>query len=136
MSVIVSASKGLQEGNTYLTKIQTANHLLMADEPTGKGGSDQGPAPYDLLTSALVACTAITLRMYAQRKEWKVDHISVTVNMVAENEKPGAEFYFERIITVTGTLDSMQKDRLIQIANACPVHKILSAANRIESKLE
>ncbi len=85
----------------YATAIATGHHKLTADEGPELGGKDAGPAPYDLLTSALAACTVITLRMYAERKQWPVTAVHVDVHYVREGDKQ----HIDRVLTIEGALD-------------------------------
>ena len=108
------------------------NHQLMVDEQVSNGGHDMGPGPTEYLLIALASCTAATIKMYANRKQWKIDSLSVEVL----NEKsPEGKNIFKRLIHVTGALDDEQKKRLTQIADACPVHKILIQANTVETTM-
>jgi len=128
----------------YKTQIHTFSHKLLADESEAHGGKDLGPTPYDLLLSALGACTAITLRMYADRKGWDLESLNVVLNhdkIYAEDcegcEKSTSKIdYIERKISFTGTLTEEQKDRLLQIADKCPVHKTLQSEIRVKTLLE
>lgn len=106
-------------------------HTWPIDEPGDTGGTDSGPEPFELLCAALGACTAITLRMYARRKEWPLDHVSVAVTY----EKPADTATFTLAITVEGALDEEQRKRLLAIADKCPVHMTLSKASEIVTTL-
>jgi putative redox protein len=116
----------------FQVRLDDDTHVWIADVPASKGGEDKGPEPEALLLSSLGACTNITLRMYAKRKDWPLQAVGVQVSM-----KDTAEgTVIERHITISGPLNDEQRERLLQIANACPVHKILSGAIRIESKID
>ena len=106
-------------------------HLWHADEPAALGGGDRAPTPVSLLLSGLGACTSITLKMYAKRKGWALESVSVELSMKSAD----GGTVIDRRISVTGALDTEQRERLLQIANACPMHKILSGAIRIDSGL-
>jgi putative redox protein len=108
--------------DTYRTALKTSSHSLLADEPADVGGKNEGPTPGDLLRMSLASCTAITLRMYADRKKWAVDQIQVTVT----SEKRQYKTVFSCVIAVTGVLSDEQRKRLMEIAHSCPVHKLLS----------
>ena len=101
--------------------VEVAGHHVRADEELEKGGEDTGPAPHELLLAALGACTAITLKIYAQRKGWPLQdaHVALT----AANQD--GVFVINRDIRLDGELDPEQRQRLIEIADKCPVHKTL-----------
>jgi putative redox protein len=115
----------------FRTEITTGGKTVIADEPEELGGTDVGPAPGEFLMVSLASCTAITLRMYADRKQWPVDKISVEVNF----EKVDNKTIFNREISLEGALDDEQRKRLLQIANACPVHKTLTNPIEIQTSL-
>jgi putative redox protein len=119
--------------NHYKTLITSENHVLIADEPESEGGTDLGLAPDDLLCAALGACTAITLRMYADRKGWQLSDVKVEVSL--EHNKETQSTAMKRGITLIGNLTEEERKRLMQIANACPVHKTLSQPISITSTL-
>ena len=106
----------------YRTEITAGGHRLIADEPADVGGTDTGPAPYDLLAAGLGACTAITLRMYADRKDWPLE--AVTVSLV-HRKVDAAEC--RDCETRTGPLETAQRQRLMEIAGRCPVHRTLQS---------
>jgi len=113
--------------------IASGRHVLNADEPLAAGGQDSGPNPYDLLLSALGACTAMTLRLYAGRKQWPLEHVSVTLRHQKIHAKDCADCEtkegkidrIERDIQIVGPLDAEQRARLMEIADKCPVHRTL-----------
>lgn len=127
----------------YRTEISAGRHSLVADEPTSVGGRDSGPTPYDYLLSALGSCTGMTLRMYADRKEWPLDNVTVHLS----HEKVHADDCehcdtvdgkidrIERDIELQGDLDPDQRERLLEIANKCPVHRTLHSEIDIQSSL-
>jgi putative redox protein len=114
----------------YKTDVQFNTHNLVTDEPHELGGEDLGPTPGTLLKMALGACTAITLRMYAGRKGWDLQEVLVKVDY----EKTGEGTTFHRQIEFIGQLDEKQRKRLTQIANACPVHRVLSGPIDIQTE--
>lgn len=97
----------------YVVAIAAGHHQISADEPSKLGGQDAGPAPYELLCAALCACTAITLRMYAERKQWLLSAVQVDVHF-----KDGA---ITRVLDFEGELDKEQRERLADIAERTPV---------------
>ena len=106
----------------YSVLLQNGRHELRADEPVASGGADSGPTPDELLESALASCTVITLKMYAERKQWPVAGITVTVSLQREGDNSS----FERKIVINGNITEEQRQRLLQIAKACPVSKTLT----------
>ena len=100
----------------YRTEIEVGGHRLVSDEGAKLGGADAGPAPYDLVLAGLGACTAITLRMYADRKQWPLESVEVQLKTVRE----GDALRIERILVIAG-LDDEQKARLADIAERTPV---------------
>lgn len=107
--------------------VTSGRHVMGADELPAAGGHDTGPSPYDLLKAALGTCTAMTVRMYAARHSWPLEKISVAVThaKVDAPEGGGKVDRFERVITLTGPLSEDQKDRLVEIAERCPVSRTL-----------
>jgi putative redox protein len=115
------------EKDHYKTQIFTDTHHLVADEPLDVGGTNLGPSPGDFLRMSLASCTAITLRMYADRKNLAVEKIEVKVH----TEASGGKTIFHSKILLTGSVTDEQKLRMLQIAKLCPVHKML--VNPIET---
>lgn len=116
----------------YKTIIRSATNEIVADEPIDLNGKDLGFDPGQLLTASLGSCTSITLRMYADRKEWDVEEISVKVTL---NDEDKNNPILMRIIEIKANLDEQQKSRLLTIANACPVHKLLSKGIEIITEM-
>src|ERR1700759_3547775 len=114
-TVVVTDSGQKPWGQVMLTHDQ----ILFADEPPALGGLNTGPAPTQLVLMALGACTAITVRMYAARKDWTIDRIAVRLRWAPEFTT------IERGLEIDGPLDAEQRARLFQITEKCPVHKIL-----------
>ncbi len=119
----------------YQQEVRVGQHRLLADEPVSVGGGDAGPAPFDYLMAGLGACTSMTLRMYAERKELPLTGISVALSheKITVDGKPRDRI--NREITLSGDLDAAQRQRLLEIAEKCPVHRALSQSLLIESAL-
>lgn len=116
-------------------------HHALADEPLAYGGTNRGMSPYGFVTAGLGACTSMTIRMYARRKGWPLAHVSVDVSHAkvhAQDAEPGSSDKidtFRRKITLTGDLDPEQRQRLLEIADRCPVHRTLERSSRIVTVL-
>ena len=127
----------------FVQSIHVAGHALTADEPVAAGGGDTGPNPYDLLISALGACTSMTVALYARRKGWpleavtvKLHHAKVHASDCAECEtKDGMIDRIHREIELHGKLSEEQRARLLEIANKCPVHRTLTSEIDIRTRL-
>jgi putative redox protein len=144
------APPGIPEGVTRVSEVDPSGftqdvhagrHHVTADEPRGIG-ADLGPSPYQLLAAGLGACTSMTVRMYARRKGWPLDHVSVDVSHDREHasdakaDAGGGEemlHVFRREVRLAGELDPEQRQRLMQIADRCPVHRTLEAGARIDT---
>ncbi|MDF3818493.1 OsmC family protein [Leptospira sp. 96542] len=123
----------VQTGKTkYETQIKAGVHTLIADEPKDLQGTDLGPNPNQLLASALGACTAITIRMYADRKEMPLDKVEIQLEI--DKIAPDNHKVFRTVVLI-GNLTADERDRLLKVANACPVHKLLSGTIEIETSL-
>lgn len=127
----------------YRTAVQSGRHRIVADEPTSVGGQDLGPTPYDLLLGALGACTGMTLRMYADRKDWPLETVTVDLSHEKIHAKDcencesesGKVDRITRTVDVTGDLSDEQRDRLLEIAEKCPVHRTLHREVVVASSL-
>jgi len=111
--------------------IEIGPHQVLTDAPVASGGEGSGPAPHDLLAAALAACTTLTVNLYARRKGWKLDEVLVTV----DHGQEGAAYGFQRSIRLLGDLGVEERERLLDIANKCPVHKTLSGQIAIRTEL-
>jgi putative redox protein len=126
----------------FAQEIQAGRHRLHADEPLSAGGADTGPSPYDLLLAALGACTSMTVAMYARRKAWPLEDVTVHLRHskihatdCAECEtKAGMLDRIERDIHFAGSLTEEQRSRLLEIANKCPVHRTLTSEIDIQTR--
>lgn len=117
----------------YKTEIESETNLIISDEPKSSGGQDLGFAPNELLASSLAACTAITLRMYANRKGWELTDVKVEVSFKTNSVEN--KFKIVRDIQLLGNLDEDQQARLLIIADKCPIHKILTNPIEITTAL-
>lgn len=120
----------------YQQAVTVGQHQLIADEPENVGGNDAGPAPFDFLMAGLGACTSMTLRMYAERKGLKLDNVKVTLSHEKIDIDGEKRDHFQRSITLLGELSSEERQRLLEIANKCPVHRALSRSLLMTSSLE
>jgi uncharacterized OsmC-like protein len=127
----------------FAQEVRAGRHLLAADEPLAAGGTDAGPNPYDLLLAALDSCTSMTVAMYARRKGWPLESVTVTLRHskvhAADCEscetKEGMLDRIERDVRLEGALDEAQRARLLEIANKCPVHRTLTSEIDILTRL-
>ena len=117
-------------GERYETAMTARTHAFTADEPADLGGSDSAPTPLELLMGSLASCTAITLRMYAERKGWTLEGVEVHVDYTA---RPTPSMV--KHITLRGDFDEVQKARMLEIAELCPVAKLLRSGVAMESRL-
>ena len=124
-AVLVTDSGQAPWGQVLITR----DHIQFSDEPAALLGQNTGPAPTHIVLMALGSCTAITVRMYAARKEWTIDRIAVRLRWAPEFAA------IERDVEIDGPLDGEQRARLLQIAEKCPVHKILTVGVAIRSEL-
>jgi putative redox protein len=129
MPRIAHAVLDSQTGDACVIRVR--RHTLTADEAVSHGGTDTGPAPYEILVSALAACTAITLRMVAQRKGWELGAIHVDVEL--EKDAAGAD-RFARTVSFAAALTDAQKTTLAEVAEKTPVTKTIKAGAPIETK--
>ena len=128
MAQKVTAQIGTEHFKTVLTN---ERHEIIADEPTDHAGADLGFSPGELLCSALAACTCITLRMYADRKGWPLVEVRAEVQL--DRDKENNTSLFQRQIWLIGNLDQTQRERLLAIANLCPIHKTLTGPIEIST---
>lgn len=118
----------------YTVEISDGKHCWKSDEPADAGGGDSGPNPSALLLGSLGACMAITMHMYAARKQWPLAGVTVRLRLSAM-EKPASGNEISSQIALAGALSADQRDRLLQIANVCPMHKVLSGTIHIQATL-
>lgn len=130
--VVTSRPGGLQH------EVQTAKHTLIADAGKHVGGEEVGPDPHELLLASLGACTSMTLQLFAKKREWKLEHVSVRLaeETVEDPATPGKKMSkITRDITIKGQLDGEKLDTLKKIADKCPIHKLLSESSQIVTNL-
>jgi putative redox protein len=132
-------------GGRYENSVGIGPHAYLADEPESVGGGDAGPSPYQYLSAALGACTSMTLRMYAGRKSWPLDRVTVTLHHEKGHAEDCADCLegeerkvdiIERRVAIEGDLDEEQRARLLEIADKCPVHRTLNSPVVIRTRLE
>lgn len=135
--VVVQGGQGLRQ------RVNASGHTLVGDEPERLGGQDSGPSPYDLLLASLGTCTSMTIRMYADRKGWPLDSVTVRLQhhkiyahdcRDCETQK-GKLDEITRDIELHGNLDTAQRERLLEIADRCPVHRTLHSEIKVRSRL-
>jgi putative redox protein len=127
----------------FAQEIIAGPHQLVSDEPTSVGGTDSGPTPYDLLLAALGSCTSMTIAMYARRKQWALERVTVRLrhsrihaeDCAACETRKGTLGLIERDIELEGVLDEEQQSPLLAIANRCPVHMTLTTHMHVATKL-
>ena len=126
--VVLSSAAG------YAAGVHTGRHQLTADEPSSNGGTDSGPAPFQLMLAALAACTSITLRMYADRKGWTLGEIKVDLSLSKEADQAPSKI--ERVVSFGAPLEPSQRERLAEIVEKTPVTKTLKSGVTIETTVE
>ena len=127
----------------FAQEIFAAPHHFVSDEPTSMGGTDKGPTPYDLLLAGLGSCTSMTIAMYARRKQWSLERVTVRLRQsrVHAEDCAACETHIatltliERDIELEGVLDEKQREQLLAIANRCPVHQTLTSQMNIKTRL-
>jgi len=137
----VVASLDADEG--FSTSMKVGNHYMIADEPEEFGGNDFGPSPYELVSAGLSACTAMTIQMYVKRKGWDLQNVEVHTSYSKSHaedcqdcESPGAKIdTFKRELRLAGNIDEKQTQRILEIANKCPVHKTLHSDTQVITKI-
>lgn len=120
----------------YTVTISDAQgHQWLADEAAEAGGADAGPSPGQLILSSLGACTLITLQMFAARKEWPLTGAAVEIELNPDGKPAAGRTVIRRNISLAGALSAEQRERLLQVANACPMHKLLTGEIHIDTLL-
>ncbi|TMK66903.1 MAG: OsmC family protein [Actinobacteria bacterium] len=123
-----------RENGTLKHDVAIREHMVVADEPEENGGDDSGPSPQELLAASLASCTAITIEMYAKRKRWEIGDVAVDVNY--EPAQRGSPTKFRMVVSLPKELPEDQRERLMQIAAKCPVHRALEGEVMFEESVE
>lgn len=129
---VVATAVVASEDKPYAVRVDSGGHALRGDEPADHGGGDTGPPPFGLLLSGLGACTAITLRMYAERKNLPLDAVDVQLTYTVEDRTTR---WIDRVITVRGPLDDKARSKLADVAEKTPVTKAVRAGTEIRTTL-
>jgi putative redox protein len=124
----ISSASAKIETVPFKTEISMGKHIIIADEPIEEGGTDLGANPHELLIGALVSCTCFTIKMYAQRKQWPLQSVVAEAEIKRETESGKQTTTVTQFVTFTGDLNDEQTQRLLEIADKCPVHKTLAPA--------
>ena len=126
----------LHRASGALTTLSNGRHVWNADIDKALGSDDRAPDPHDLLDSALAACTTLTLELYIRRRQLPVTGLRVTVDHVEDKDEQGQPLYkLQRRITIEGDIAETDRQRLLEIANKCPIHKVLSGKIAIASEV-
>ena len=128
------ASARRDDGSAFRHHVTVRGHEVIVDEPQDQGGDDSGPDPQEMLAVSLASCTAITIEMYAKRKGWNIGEVKVDVDY--EPAQRGSPTRFQQIIQLPKELPEEQRDRLMQIAAKCPVHRTLEGEVMFEEELK
>jgi putative redox protein len=133
MAKMILANVAVDGTSGYAQQIHTSAHQLNADENERRGGTNTGPSPFELMLASLGACTAITLRMYCDRKQWDLGTTGIKLRLTKDGDEP---LRIERNISVSGRIDDEQRQRLLEIAEKTPVSRLLAAGVSIATVLE
>ena len=123
-----------RNGGTFNHTVSVRGHEVTVDEPEDQGGDDAGPDPQEMLAISLASCTAITIEMYAKRKGWEIGDVEVEVDY--EPAQRGSPTKFHQVIRLPKELPEDQRDRLMQIAAKCPVHRTLEGEVMFDEEIE
>ena len=123
-----------RKNGSFTHRVEMGTHWITADEPENHGGDDEGPSPQDLLAGSLASCTAITIEMYAKRKSWEIGEVIVDVDY--EPAQRGSPTKFKMKVMLPKELPEDQRERLMQIAAKCPVHRTLEGEVMFDESVE
>jgi putative redox protein len=123
-----------RENGRFKHDVEIREHSLVADEPKDNGGDNSGPSPQELLAASLASCTAVTIEMYAKRKGWDIGEVTVDVDY--EPAQRGSPTRFALAVTMPKELPQEQRERLMQIAAKCPVHRALEGEVMFDERVE
>lgn len=135
MAAKVSSTVNLTNRN-YLAEAKMRNHFAVIDEPVDKGGDDNGPTPVEYLLTAIGSCVSITLRMYAERKNWDLGEITVSVTQKEELTSAGIKKSLVEDISFEKEITNEQREKLLEIAGKCPVAKMVKGETEIDTKIK
>ena len=134
-AVKINRAKAVTGSSRYRTEVTMREHTLIGDEPVKAGGNNLGPSAHELLVASLAQCTSVTLRMYADKKGWKLDRVEVDAEMQRITEAGVQRNNIVMKISLEGELDEEQRKRLLDISGKCPVHKTLRSTFTISQEL-
>lgn len=123
-----------RENGSLRHEVEVGRHRLTSDEPESHGGDDAGPSPQELLAASLASCTAVTIEMYARRKKWNIGDVVVDVDY--EPAQRGSPTRFKMRVRLPKELPEVQRERLMQIAAKCPVHRTLEGEVMFDERVE
>ncbi|HUA46710.1 MAG TPA: OsmC family protein [Solirubrobacteraceae bacterium] len=123
-----------RSNGTFTHRIEVRGHQLTVDEPAEHGGDDEGPSPQELLAASVASCTAVTMRMYANRKGWDIGQVEVECEY--ETPERGSATHFHLVLRLPDSCTQEQVDALRRIAGKCPVHRALEQASTFEERVE
>jgi putative redox protein len=133
---IIGSAIAENNGGIYKTNVSSGDNSFIVDEPKEFGGENAGPSPADYLCMSLASCKAITMRMYANRKGWKLDRLHVKVTFVKGDKVDSGKNTFFCSVALFGDLNEEQQKRILQISKACPVDRLLSKPNEVLTIIE
>ena len=136
MNKIHGSASAENNGEVYKTAATAGEFSFTMDEPVASGGTNAGPSPVDCLCMALAACKAITIRMYVNRKGWKLDKVNIKASFVKAEDMPSGINTFFCTVTVTGDLNEEERKRILHIAGICPIDRLLTKPSEVVTVME